>query len=54
MTTPASSSRILLLADRRVPAASGAIRIQRYRLARVPRAARGGQTASRGLAAKSI
>ena len=35
MNTPSSSSRILLLADRRVPPAGGSVRVQRYRLARV-------------------
>ncbi|HTU96748.1 MAG TPA: hypothetical protein VMF14_12965 [Solirubrobacteraceae bacterium] len=54
MTTPSSSSRILLLADRRVPASSGGVRIQRYRLARVPRGARAGETARRLGSAKTI
>jgi hypothetical protein len=36
MNTPSSSSRILLLADRRVRP-DGGVRVQRYRLARVAR-----------------
>jgi hypothetical protein len=37
MNTPSSSSRILLLADRRVPPAGSGVRVQRYRLARLTR-----------------
>jgi hypothetical protein len=54
MTTPSSSARILLLADRRVPAVSGGVRIQRYRLARVARAAGAGLTAPQLVSSKTI
>jgi hypothetical protein len=37
MNTPSSSSRILLLADRRMQPPDGGVRVQRYRLARVTR-----------------
>lgn len=52
MNIPSSSSRILLLADRRTPPVSGTVRIQRYRLARVAREVRPGETAARLLASK--
>jgi hypothetical protein len=47
MNTSSSSSRILLLADRRMAPGSGGVRIQRYRLARVPRGVRPGETSQR-------
>jgi hypothetical protein len=37
MNTPSRSSRILLVADRRMPPADGGVRVQRYRLARLTR-----------------
>ncbi|MGH2894036.1 MAG: hypothetical protein ACRDPM_12335 [Solirubrobacteraceae bacterium] len=47
MNTSSSSSRILLLADRRTPAVGSSVRIQRYRLARVARGVRPGETGQR-------
>lgn len=47
MNTPSSSSRILLLAARRTPSVGGNVRIQRYRLARVARGVRLGETGQR-------
>jgi hypothetical protein len=52
MNSPSSSSRIMLLADRRTPPTSGGVRIQRYRLARVPLGARAGETSPRLAASK--
>jgi hypothetical protein len=52
MNSPSSSSRILLLADRRTPPVGGTVRVQRYRLARVARATRPGETGQRLVASK--
>jgi hypothetical protein len=54
MNSPSSSSRIMLLADRRTPPTSGGVRIQRYRLARVPLGARAGETSPRLVASKRV
>jgi len=51
MNTPSSSSRILLLADRRVPTAGSGVWVQRYRLARVTRV-RPGETGRRPIDSK--
>lgn len=54
MNSPSSSSRIMLLADRRTPPVSGSVRIQRYRLARVPRGVRLGETGPRLAESKRV
>ncbi|MGZ4166840.1 MAG: hypothetical protein ACXVR1_09965 [Solirubrobacteraceae bacterium] len=54
MNSPSSSSRIMLLADRRTPPVSGSVRIQRYRLARVPRGVRVGETGPRLVESKRV
>jgi hypothetical protein len=54
MNSPSSSSRILLLAGRRTPSVTGTVRVQRYRLARIARAARPDETGQRLVATKHV